>query len=79
MMALGDADSEDCSVVDEGVAMVEVVADGFNLIAMGAVTVGVWSLCMKIYAPLPMSKAIDAAAIHRRKVERWETGTMAGC
>ena len=77
MMALGDV--EDCSVVDEGVAMVEVVADGFNLVVMGAVTVGVWSLCMKIYAPLPMSKAIDAAAIHRRKVERWDTGTMAGC
>ena len=79
MMALGNADSEDCSVVDEGVAMAEGVVDGSNLIAMGAVTVGVWSLCMKKYAPPPMSKAIDAAAIHRRKVERWETGTMAGC
>ena len=77
MMALGGV--EDCSVVDEGVAMVEVVADGFNLVVMGAVTVGACSLCMKRYAPLPMSKAIDAAAIHRRKVERWETGTMAGC
>ena len=76
-MALGDV--EDCSVVDEGVAMVEVVADGFNLVAVGAVTVGAWSSCMKRYAPHPMSKAIDAAAIHRRKVERWEAGTMAGC
>lgn len=77
MMALGDV--EDCSVVDEGVAMAEGFVDGSNLIAMGAVTVGAWSSCMKRYAPLPMSKAIDAAAIHRRKVERWETGTMAGC
>ena len=77
MMALGDV--EDCSVVDEGVAMVEGVADGFNLVVIGAVTVGVWSSCMKRYAPLPMSKAIEAAAIHRRKVERWEAGTMAGC
>ena len=77
MMALGDA--EDCFVVDAGVAMVEGVVDGVNLVVMGAVTVGVCSLCMKRYAPLPMSKAIDAAAIHRRKVERWETGTMAGC
>ena len=77
MMAIGDV--EDSSVVDEGVAMVEGFVDGFNLVAMGAVTVGVWSSCMKRYAPLPMSKAIDAAAIHRRKVERWETGTMAGC
>ena len=77
MMALGDV--EDCSVVDEGVAMVEVVADGFNLVAMGAVAIGAWSSCMKRYAPPPMSKAIDAAAIHRRKVERWDTGTMAGC
>ena len=77
MMALGDV--EDCSVVDEGVAMVEVVADGFNLVAMGALAIGAWSSCMKRYAPLPMSKGIDAAAIHRRKVERWETGTMAGC
>lgn len=76
---MGSGDIDDCSVVDEGVAMVEVVVDGFNLVVMGAVTVGVWSLCMKKYAPLPMSKAIDAAAIHRRKVERWETGTMAGC
>ena len=77
MMAIGDV--EDSSVVDEGVAMVEGFVDCFNLVAMGAVTVGVWSSCMKRYAPLPMSKAIDAAAIHRRKVERWETGTMAGC
>ena len=77
MMALGDV--EDCSVVDEGVAMVEGVVDGSNLVVMGTVTVGAWSSCMKRYAPLPMSKAIDAAAIHRRKVERWETGTMAGC
>ena len=77
MMALGDV--EDCSVVEEGVAMVEGVVDGVNLVAIGAVTVGAWSSCMKRYAPLPMSKAIDAAAIHRRKVERWETGTMAGC
>ena len=77
MMALGDV--EDCSVVDEVVAIAEGFVDGFNLVAMGAVAVGVWSLCMKRYAPLPMSKAIDAAAIHRRKVERWETGTMAGC
>lgn len=79
MMALGDADSEDCSVVDEGVAMAEGVVDGSNLIAMGAVAIGAWSSCMKRYAPPPMSKATDAAAIHRRKVERWETGTMAGC
>ena len=77
MMALGDV--EDCSVVDEGVAMVEVVADGFNLVAMGALAIGAWSSCMKRYAPHPMSKAIDAAAIHRRKVERWDTGTMTGC
>ena len=77
MMALGDV--EDCSVVEEGVAMVEGVVDGSNLVVMGTVTVGAWSSCMKRYAPLPMSKAIDAAAIHRRKVERWETGTMAGC
>ena len=77
MMALGDV--EDCSVVDEGVAMVEGIVDGFNLVVMGAVTVGAWSLCMKRYAPPPMSKATEAAAIHRRKVERWETGTMAGC
>ena len=77
MMALGDV--EDCSVVEEGVAMAEGVVDGVNLVAIGAVTVGAWSSCMKRYAPLPMSKAIDAAAIHRRKVERWETGTMAGC
>ena len=77
MMALGDV--EDCSVVDEGLAFAKGVVDGFSLVAMGAVTVGVWSSCMKRYAPLPMSKAIDAAAIHRRKVERWETGTMAGC
>lgn len=77
MMALGDV--EDCSVVDEDVAFAEGVVDGFSLVAMGAVTVGVWSSCMKRYAPHPMSKAIDAAAIHRRKVERWDTGTMAGC
>ena len=79
MMALGDADSEDCSVVDEGVAMAEGVVDGSNLVVMGAVAIGACSLCMKRYAPPPMSKAIDAAAIHRRKVERWEAGTMAGC
>ena len=77
MMALGDV--EDSSVVDEGIAMVEGVVDGSNLVVMGTVTVGAWSSCMKRYAPLPMSKAIDAAAIHRRKVERWETGTMTGC
>ena len=77
MMALGDV--EDCSVVDEGLAFAEGVVDGSNLVVMGTVTVGAWSSCMKKYAPLPMSKAIDAAAIHRRKVERWETGTMAGC
>lgn len=77
MMALGDVG--DCSVVDEGVAMVEGVVDGSNLVVMGTVTVGVWSSCMKKYAPPPMSKAIDAAAIHRRRVERWEAGTMAGC
>ena len=77
MMALGDV--EDCSVVDEGLAFAEGFVDGVKLVAIGAVTVGVWSSCMKRYAPPPMSKAIDAAAIHRRKVERWETGTMAGC
>ena len=77
MMALGDV--EDSSVVDEGVAMVEGVVDGFNLVVMGAVAIGAWSSCMKRYAPPPMSKATEAAAIHRRKVERWEAGTMAGC
>jgi hypothetical protein len=77
MMALGDV--EDCSVVEEGVAFAEGVVDGVNLVAIVAVTVGACSSCMKRYAPPPMSKAIDAAAIHRRKVERWETGTMAGC
>ena len=68
MMVLGDV--EDCSVVDESVAFAEGVVNGFNLVAIGAVTVGVWSSCMKRYAPPPMSKATEAAAIHRRKVER---------
>ena len=68
MMALSDV--EGCFVVDEGVAMVAGVVDGVNLVVMGTVTVGVCSLCMKRYAPPPMSSAIDAAAIHRRKVER---------
>ena len=76
---MGSGDVEDCSVVDEGLTFAGGVVDGFNLVAMGAVAVGVWSSCMKRYAPLPMSKAIDAAAIHRRKVERWDTGTMTGC
>ena len=77
MTALGDV--EDCSVVDEGLTFAGGVVDGFNLVAMGAVAIGAWSSCMKRYVPPPMSKAIDAAAIHRRRVERWEAGTMAGC
>ena len=68
MMALGDV--EGCFVEDAGVAMVEGVVDGVNLVVMGAVTVGACSLCIKRYAPPPMSSAIDAATIHRRKVER---------